>query len=464
MTDCLRFDNDLKAYADGELSWLRRRAVRRHLTHCASCQEEIAQMTQIAEDLRTTEDLRTAESSDLLSPGLREKILRVEPTQAQVPTLPIRSNAEGHKREGEEFQRAGASPAPTLRPPVSGGPLRSNLLRSKEVGSRKRPVIAWGLVGAVLAAWFIIVPIIARHSITAYQANRVVTAAPTAPLADKLMLPPAVRSLREVHALPPMAAEPAPPVAAISGNTATETYSVNGSGSVQTFDSLRQVHKEASIGVQVANPEATGDTINTMVTETGGYVASNNLSTDPDGLKSGELVVKVPVAQFETFLAHIAKLGSVQSKNISGEDITEQTSDAGQAESVLEDDVQQSEARLKSLGSKAKWHDEQATRDLRIQLAQAQARLVLLKRMAALGTITIDLSQTPKAAIAPPVTGGFLNTLKGTTHDALQSLVGSAGALLALVIWLLAYAPIWIPVLLIGRYALKEYRKREAAG
>ena len=58
----------------------------------------------------------------------------LEPTPQQVVTLPIRSNAEGHKREDEE-------PKP-LRPPVSPegfaeqrGPLRSDLSRSKEVGS-----------------------------------------------------------------------------------------------------------------------------------------------------------------------------------------------------------------------------------------------------------------------------------------------------------------------------------------
>lgn len=223
------------------------------------------------------------------------------------------------------------------------------------------------------------------------------------------------------------------------------------------------MHKEATIGVQVPNPESTSDTVETMVKETGGYVASNTLNTDDGGLKSAELVVKVPVTQFETFMAQVAKLGNVQSKNISGEDITEKTSDADQTEGVLEDDVQQSEARLKALGAKAKWRDEEATRELRIQLAQARARLVLLKRLAALSTVTVDLSQTPPKAPPPiPVTGGFLNGLKGTTHDALQSLLGSAGALLALAIWLLAYAPIWIPLLLVGRYALKEYRKRVA--
>jgi len=224
----------------------------------------------------------------------------------------------------------------------------------------------------------------------------------------------------------------------------------------------RQVHKEASIGVQVPNPETTSDKVAEMVKETGGFVAGNTLSTGDDGLKSAELTVKVPVTQFEAFLGQVARLGNVQSKNITGEDVTEKTSDADQTESVLEEDVQKSEARLKALGSKAKWHDEQATRDLRIQLAEARARLVLLKRMAALSTITVDLSQTPKPPAPALVTGGFLHGLKASTHDALQSLVSSASALVALVIWLLAYAPLWIPALLVGRYALREYRKRQA--
>ena len=114
----------------------------------------------------------------------------------------------------------------------------------------------------------------------------------------------------------------------------------------------------------------------------------------------------------------------------------------------------------KHLDQRQNGSDEQATRDLRIQLAESRARLLLLKRMAALSTITIDLSQTPKPGAPTPVTNGFLDGLKGNTHDALQSLLSSASALLSLVIWLLAYAPIWIPLFLVGRYGVREYRKR----
>ena len=174
------------------------------------------------------------------------------------------------------------------------------------------------------------------------------------------------------------------------------------------------------------------------------------------------MTVKVPVTQFEPFLAQVARLGNVQSKNITGEDITEKTSDANQAEGVLEDDVQKSEAGLKAMGSRAKWRDQEATREVRTQLAQARARFMLLKRMASLGTITVELSQTPKAVTPPPVTGGFVNTLQLTTHDALSSLVGSASALLALLIWLLTYSPLWVTLFFVGRYVQKVYRRREA--
>ena len=437
-------------------------------------------MTQI------TDDLRSSEPQDALPPSLREKIL------ADVPLAP----------------NNGGTVSNTSGSPIIGG----------GGASRIRRLPAWAFAAVALVAWFIFYPLYQKTRQQATATRNLAMTSPTAPVAahppvrvaqaqsatvagtpnnpvtsDKPALPAdvpepmraktppppldveyapapqpeAVPGPRAVHASPapalPASVAPrayttngAPPVSSINGNGSGTSNLLNGDP-----DSLRQVHKEASIGLRVPDPDATGDKINAMVKETGGYVAANNLTTDTDGLKSGELIVKVPEAQFDVFLAAVAGLGTVVSKNVTGQDITEKTSDAHEAQSVEESDLTQAEARLKKLGSHAKWEDTQNAEDLRVQLAQTRARLKLLKRMAALGTLTIDLSQTPKSAAAVPVTGGFLGTLQTTTHDALQSLVGSAAALLALVIWLLAYAPIWVPLLLVGRYALKEYRKRE---
>jgi len=462
------FEDDLKAYIDGELPWLRSLAVRRHLTRCASCQEEMTTMTQIAEDLRASE------TEDALPADLRAKILELAP-----PT----PNSGG----ADPNPAASRLPLPS-EGRVAGLPAGIGTPVPPELGAwgRTRPALGWAIAGVALIAWFVLFP-------TFQKVHEYARRASPASEEKRRMLLKYQQSADESEAARPMAAPGA--LAAVQTNdynhlshfkplrvgvadgvadtessdqaatqvarpmavlrSAPPTPDVNG-------NSLRQVHKEASIGVQVPNPETTSDTVENMVTESGGYVAANNLSTGDDGMKTAELIVKVPVAQFETFLNQVAKLGNVQSKNITGEDIAEKTSDADQEENVLEDDVQQSETRLKALGSKAKWHDEEATRELRVQLAQSRARLVLLKRMAALGTLTINLSQTPKAVPAPPVTGGFLSSLKGNTHDALQSLMNSTSALLALVIWLLAYAPIWIPLLLIGRYAMRKYTAAQA--
>ena len=442
MTDHARFQDDLKAYADDELPWPRRLAVRRHLTHCASCREELTQMTQIAEDLRASEP------ADALEPALRAKILGIasNPNDADAVGAPL----------------AASSSPPTAR---------------LGAGGRKRLSPAWVLAGVALFAWFVFFPVFQHtHGDMSPSAS-----GPTAsggqpslkaqsPAAAPLppTLPTKSMQFRNFNSTGRSESFGSPVTSA--GNVAVNGIypgaggaDYPGGASPDTLPTpQRQVHKEATIGVRVANPEATSDKVADMVKETGGFVAANNLSTGDDGLKSAELIVKVPVTQFETFLGQVARLGSVQSKNVTGEDITEKKSDADQTENVLEGDVQNSEARLKALGSRAKWHDEQATRDLRTQLAESRARLILLKRMAALSTVTIDLSQTPKPPAAAPVTGGFLNGLKASTHDAVGSLVSSASALVALAIWLLAYAPLWIPALLVGRYGLREYRKRSA--
>jgi len=442
MTDHARFQDDLKAYADDELPWPHRLAVRRHLTHCASCREELTQMTQIAEDLRASEP------ADALEPALRAKILGIasNPNDADAVGAPL----------------AASSSPPTAR---------------LGAGGRKRLSPAWVLAGVALFAWFVFFPVFQHtHGDMSPSAS-----GPTAsggqpslkaqsPAAAPLPPTPPTKSMQFRNFNSTGRSESfGSPVTSAGNVTVNGSYPGGGGGGYPGGASPgpspapeRQVHKEATIGVRVANPEATSDKVADMVKETGGFVAANNLSTGDDGLKSAELTVKVPVTQFETFLGQVARLGSVQSKNVTGEDITEKKSDADQTENVLEGDVQNSEARLKALGSRAKWHDEQATRDLRTQLAESRARLILLKRMAALSTVTIDLSQTPKPPAAAPVTGGFLNGLKASTHDAVGSLVSSASALVALAIWLLAYAPLWIPALLVGRYGLREYRKRSA--
>jgi acetolactate synthase regulatory subunit len=373
MADCRRYRDDLKAWADRELFGPRRFLLRRHLARCASCRDEIQEMTQI------TEGLRAGEPSDApLGAALRDKIL------------------------------SDAPPPESVRRPRAPRPLE---------------YAAVLLLVLVMAA--VLIPVFSK----AREMARNPVAAVATGAATREILPDQQSSgIAHQRILPDVSA-----------------------ADIMT----RQVHNQASLGLQVDDPEDKSERIAQMVKDAGGYVADNTLSTNGDGTRTAILTVDVPVAQFDDLLARLSKLGQVQSKDITGEDITDKTSDAQQAERVLEGQADQAQARLAKLGKHGDWDDAQTARELTVQLAEARARLALLHRLGQLSEIDVALTQTP--APAPPVQTGFLHDLGNTTRGATQSLLASTASLLALLIWTLAYAPIWLPLLLIARWVWKRY-------
>jgi|GEM_PF-4526448 hypothetical protein len=70
-TDCTVFQEDLKAYSDGELASARRAQVEAHLAQCPSCRAELHSYEQIAVNLRDWEGV----SAVRLSPELRNRVL-----------------------------------------------------------------------------------------------------------------------------------------------------------------------------------------------------------------------------------------------------------------------------------------------------------------------------------------------------------------------------------------------------
>jgi hypothetical protein len=466
--------DDLKAYCDHELPLLRRIAVRRHLAGCESCRKEVSEMEGISNDLRTNE---AGTGTATLDPGLREKLL------AGVPE-------DGPHKEPVTVERP--------RMPV-------------------KHKLAWGATAGVIGAFFIFAQV--KQFSPSYMANKTTmngsshdlmakVAAQAGPDGDLSKVNPQDRDrFEKMTASAPMppqtilkhymrthpqevaAAAPASPPSGLqasagnrdvaldwnasSGATRNDekrsTESDSGYATVNSptsalsdtgDDPLRRVHKEGALTVEVENPETAGEEVEKRVKSAGGFVATNSLTTSDDGLRSAQMVMKVPVLQFEGIVQQITKLGEVKAKNITGEDITEKVSDENQRERVLEDETHTAEAILKQKGKKSTWQEQETVRDVRIQLAQARARLQMLKKMAELSTITLTLTQKSKPV--PPAATGFVPDMKATTAEALGSSLGAAATVLSFVIWFLAYAPIWLPAIFVGRYLAREYRKRNA--
>jgi hypothetical protein len=201
----------------------------------------------------------------------------------------------------------------------------------------------------------------------------------------------------------------------------------------------RQVHREGSLTVAVDKLEAASDRVEQAVKASGGFVASNNLTTDDRGYKSADLVVRVPVARFDEMLKQFASLGSVTAKSISGEDITERVSDATQAEQVLKDAADAASRKLKSGSGTEKEirYREADLRRVRIELAQTQARLGLLRKMARLSTINVSLTEKAKSAARAPQ-GGFLGDMSETNRLASAAFTSAVRVPVVLIICLTA--------------------------
>ncbi len=421
---------DLKAYADNELTVLRQRTVTNHLRRCAACRTEINAMTRIANDIKTAD----AGSAVPLNPDLRQRLL--ERMGAEAPSVPT---------------------SRTL-------PLW-----------RRKPLLVFGGGVASLAAFTVIfMPSLAKIRLDEQHKTASVNKAAQVAIQHykdySENFPIAVN-------LPDAKTEPENVPAATAGTT--EYYGGSAadgpvlfsipqdfSGSPRSAPIAtttenpveRQVHREGSITVAVDKLEAASDKVEQMVKASGGFVASNNLATDSDGYKSADLSVRVPVEQFDDMLRQFAALGTVTAKSISGEDITERVSDATQAEQVLKDAAQTAARKLKDENGSEKEirYREADLRRVKIEFAQTQARLGLLRKMARLSTINVSLTEKAKRAAQTPTQGGFPGDLSETNRMASAAFASAIRVPVVLIIWVLAFSPLWVPMLVFYRYAFRR--------
>jgi hypothetical protein len=419
---------DLKAYTDNELSLLRRRQVTVHLRQCAACRKEINTMSNIAKDIKTADAAAPGGgASGTLNPLIRQRLL----------------------------DRIAAEPSPTV-PTSKTLPLW-----------RRKPLLVFG-GGVAYAAIFmvfmaVLFPTFGKSREKARQISTESFAIQSGGTVPGNLQTYAVSSdpvsSRGIR-LPAQASAGATVKSPLSDRVELTLETPAGQPSHEAAFGLidgRQVQREGSLTVAVGKLEAASDKVEQAVKASGGFVASNNLTTDDRGYKTADLTVRVPVARFDEMLKQFAALGSVTAKSISGEDITERVSDTTQAEQVLKDAADAAARKLKQGSGTEKEirYREADLRRVRIELAQTQARLGLLRKMARLSTINVSLTEKAKSVSKAPQ-GGFLGDMSETNRLASAAFASAIRVPVVLIIWVLAFSPLWVPLALIYRYASRR--------
>jgi Domain of unknown function (DUF4349) len=230
----------------------------------------------------------------------------------------------------------------------------------------------------------------------------------------------------------------------------------------------RLVIKNANLSIVVPEPEESLTAITRMAEGMDGFVVSSNLFQTT--LDTGEeipratITVRVPADRLNEATAQIEESASqVLSKNVSGDDVTQEYTDL---QSRLRN-LEAAETQLMAIMEDANRTEDvinvfnQLT-SIREQIEVTKGRIQYLEQSAALSAITVDI--IADAAVQPLNIGGW--QLAGVAKNAIQALINALKFMAKAVIWLLLFLlptllVLAVPVLLLV-WLVRSWRRRRA--
>ena len=233
------------------------------------------------------------------------------------------------------------------------------------------------------------------------------------------------------------------------GGTAPENAAAPKANSVvdNTPAAAPQLVKTASMELVVASVEESIKQITSTVRQQKGDILSlEDSQANPRDRHRATLQLRIPQEKLEATLETLAKLGTVQNRNLSSEDVSNQLVDSA----ARLKNLRKTEAALLEImnrsGSVAdilKVAQEVST--VRQSIEQIDAQLQNLQNQVAYSKVTINLQALATGSSATPALG---LQLQETWQQATSSLGRLTTSLLKLLLWLLVYSPYWALIFL----------------
>jgi hypothetical protein len=223
----------------------------------------------------------------------------------------------------------------------------------------------------------------------------------------------------------------------------------------------RLVIKSANITVQVERVAEVEAILRARAEQLGGYVVSVQTSGS-DAAMTSVITFRVPAERFDEALSGVEGLAHrVLSRGVSGDDVTEEFVDLSSRLRNLE----ATRDRLLELLARADQVDDalqvnQALSDVQGQIEQIQGRMKYLRESAAFSTISAELRPVPAT---PSIINEDSWQPLLVAREALSGLVSFGQSLASLAIVLLVWSPVWLTLLLAGRWGLRQIRARRSS-
>ena len=190
-------------------------------------------------------------------------------------------------------------------------------------------------------------------------------------------------------------------------------------GITDTLD--RKIISTASLAIEVKSVQAAFDDVAKMVQANQGFISSSS-TYDSGGRKNGQMTVRVPQKNFYSSIEQVETLGTVKSKQISGQDVTEEWIDLGARLGNLNKQENRLSEILKNATTvKDVLEVERELERVRGEIERLTGRLNYLNQSVEMSTISISASEPAPIggqgwgitdALSEAV-AGFIDSVKG---------------------------------------------------
>jgi hypothetical protein len=212
----------------------------------------------------------------------------------------------------------------------------------------------------------------------------------------------------------------------------------------------RALIKTAAVSLRSSDVSSVRAKIDQLVTRDGGYIASEDTSTDKAGLEvSSHIEIAVPAGDFNQALDEVSTFGKAVSTSSSSQDVTARVVDVDSRVKSAHDSIAQLRllfSRATKLGDVIALENELSQREADLEALQSEQRD--LAAHTNMSTISVDVSSSATTVPAHhDKTAGFLAGIRQGWHDMVTFIVafshgvglvlplGSLALLAALAVW-----------------------------
>ncbi len=242
--------------------------------------------------------------------------------------------------------------------------------------------------------------------------------------------------------------------------------SESGDGALPTEGAVgRKIIYTADVDLVVEQFDPIPEKVEAMAKQFGGYLASSNVSGSPGYPRTGQWKLRIPVDQYEEFLAAARELGEVRRVRVDSQDVTEEFYDV---EARIRNKKKEEDRLLELLDTATgELEDilavERELSRVREEIERVEGRLRVLKDLTSL--TTINLSVTEVKDYVPEEAATYATRVRRAFQSSVTALVttmqGLSIAAVAAAPWLAVILALGI-VLMLFWMALRRLRPAPA--